>query len=162
MRYADSQTATQSAMGRIWTYIVAWHTIVEHYLFGIGFGNTVEMYDRYGKAYEVLLGTPLDIHNAMLESFAQQGIFGLLAYLALVFVPIVVLWRRIWRNRSGTYPAVEMAALSIPLCFFIYGLFYHQYITNEHFWTLMAFTMIVLKSEGKVTGELTSRLPKWI
>ncbi len=162
VRYTSSLSAVQSDIGRIWTYIVAWNTIVEHYIFGIGFANTVEMYDRYGKAYEMLLGTPLDIHNAMLESFAQQGIFGLLAYLALVFVPIAVLMRRIRNNRSGAYPAVEVAAVSIPLCFFVYGLFYHQYITNEHFWTLMAFTMIVLKSEGKVTGELTSRLPKWI
>lgn len=162
VRYTSDLSAVQSDMGRIWTYIVAWNTIVEHYLFGIGFANTVEMYDRYGKAYEILLGTPLDIHNAMLESFAQQGILGLIAYLFLVFVPIVALFRRIRRNRTGVYPSVEVAALSIPLCFFTYGLFYHQYITNEHFWTLMAFTMIVLKSGGKATGELPSRLPKWI
>lgn len=162
LRYMSAHSAVQSDLGRIWTYIVAWNAITDNFFFGVGFGNTAEMYDRYGKLYEALIGMPLDIHNTMLEVFAQQGVFGFLAYMTFVFVPLVVLCRRIFRRPPGAYPAIEFAALSVPLCFFVYGLFYHQYITNEHFWTLMAFTMVVLKSGESLAGEFAPRLPRWI
>ena len=162
IRYSSEVNANLSDLGRIWTYMVAWNVIANHPLVGIGFANTVEMYERYGQLQLMLIGYPLDIHNTILEVFAQQGVVGVLTYLAFVFIPVVLLVRRIRAKMSEGYPVAEVAALAVPLCFFAYGMFYHQYITNEHFWAYMAITFLVLRAPRDETPALRFRFPRLV
>ncbi len=157
-RYNAPDSAVMSDMGRLWTYAVALNTIQARPLTGIGFANVVEMYDLYGGMYLHLIGKPLDIHNAMLEIFAEQGVAGFVIYMLLVFIPVGILARRVLRISRTRYPVTEMAALNIPLVFFSYGLFYHHYLTNEYFWAYMTFTVIVLR-ESRGEGEELRFLP---
>lgn len=162
LRYTGELNAVDSDLGRIWTYTVAWNVIQHHPLAGLGFGNTMEMYERYGQLQLSLIGFPLDIHNTILEVFAQQGIAGVVAYLAFVFIPVILLLRRIREKMHREYPVAEVAALAVPLCFFTYGLFYHQYITNEHFWAYMAITYLVLRARDGEPVAMHARFPRLV
>src|SRR5690606_18357856 len=71
-RYSQAASAQLSDLGRLWTYIVAWNTIQAKPLSGVGFGNTARMYDEYGMGYDAFMGKQMDVHNIILEIFAQQ------------------------------------------------------------------------------------------
>lgn len=161
LRYTQHESnAVASDMGRFWTYMVAFKIISDVPLTGIGFANILSAYSKYGGIYLYLLGRPLAIHNATLEHFAEEGVFGAIFYLLVVFVPIGMLVTRIRKVRLTRYPIVETAALAIPISFFCFGLFYHNYLADDHFWAYMAFTVIVIRArttEGvdlKVSWEL--------
>lgn len=160
-RYSQPGSVELSDLGRIWTYIVAWNAIQKNPFFGIGFGNTDRMYDKYGTEYEQLMGFPMDVHNTVIEVFAQQGLVGLVVFLAFILLPFVVLIRRVFVLSRIRYPLEEVVALVIPLSFFLYGMISHQYIANEFFWAYMSFTAIVIysSSPGRVAtlfGERTN------
>lgn len=152
-----------SDLGRVWTYIVAWNSIQRNPVFGIGFGNTEIMYTRYGQDYQILLRGPMDVHNIVIEIFAQQGVVGLVVFLAFLLAPFIVLTRRILTVSRVRYPLEEVAAIVVPLAFICYGMISHQYIANEFFWAYMSFTVIVMSSpySGNQTlfGEATPKEP---
>ncbi len=145
-RYSQPGSVELSDLGRIWTYIVAWNAIQKNPLFGVGFGNTDRMYDKYGPEYELLMGLPMDVHNTVLEVFAQQGIVGLVVFLTFIFLPFTILIRRIIVLSRTHYPLEEVVALVIPMSFLLYGMISHQYIANEFFWAYISFTTIVMYS----------------
>lgn len=145
-RYTLPASAQLSDLGRVWTYIVAWNAIQDNPFFGIGFGNTALMYEAYGQGYDMLMGRQMDVHNIILEIFAQQGLAGLIVFLLFTFIPMGLLIKRIRVISRTRYPVEEVAALLIPLAFFLYGMISHQYIAHEFFWAYMAFTMIVVRS----------------
>jgi O-antigen ligase len=162
MVYRYTGGAADSDVSRLWTYMVGLNIIRDRPFLGIGFGNITNVYDTYGGIYYVLLGRPLGIHNVMLEIFAEQGFFGFLAYMLMVFVPIGMLFKRImgvWRVR---YPVTELAAVSIPIVFFCYGLFYVTYLTEDYFWCYMAIPLIVLRSTVPEDFEMRIQGPKWV
>ena len=98
--------------------------------------------------------------DAMLEIFAEEGVFGFITYRVMVFGPVIVLLRRVGRiSKSGGFAAAELAAAALPLVFFCYGLFYINYLADDYFWAYMAFTIIVLKAPQQ-EGRLEARLPR--
>lgn len=153
----SSGNVSESDLGRFLTYLVGFDIVRDRPLLGIGFANVLDAYDQYGGVSLMLLGQPMAIHNATLEIFAEQGVFGAIVYLAATFVPIVLLGRRILASRDR-YPVVELAALAIPLTFFCYGLFYHNYLADDHFWVYMAIPLIVIRS--RIPEDFELKLPR--
>src|SRR5690606_20636929 len=70
-----------SDLGRILTYTVGFNIIADKPMWGIGFANIVTVYESYGFEQLLLLGRPMGIHNAILEIFAEEGVFGVILYL---------------------------------------------------------------------------------
>jgi len=60
--------------------------IADHWLVGVGPGNFANYYTQY--KIPAALETVADPHNFILSISAQFGIFGLLAFLAMIFFPI--------------------------------------------------------------------------
>jgi O-antigen ligase len=162
LRYETPVSAALGDTGRLMTYDLAWKIIQDRPLTGIGFANTPEAYDTYAKAYVVILGQAMVIHNAMLEVFAEQGIFGLMVYLATALVPIGILGLRAVRLSKTNYPVCEIAALNIPIVFFMFGIFSHGYITQEFYWAYMAFAFIVIRSDRDPNVGLRLMTPRMV
>ena len=163
LRYQNAKSGAEvSDMGRLWTYAVAFNIISDRPFSGIGFANVTTVYHQYGGRYLFLLGRALGIHNSTLEIFAEEGFFGAVIYLLLVFVPVIILIKRILIHSRKYYPVIEIVALNIPIAFFCYGLFYINYLADDYFWAYMAFTFIVLRSQIPEGYDLRLIKPRWI
>lgn len=155
-----SQLAQMSNFLRILTYSVGRNIIMDRPFLGIGFANIMQAYDRYGVEESVMMTGPMSIHNATLEIFAEEGFFGMVFYLLLMFVPIYFLVRKIrGALREGRYPVIELAALGIPMAFFGYGLTSPNYLPDDFFWVYMSFTMLVIRTPVPPGFEL--RIPRF-
>jgi hypothetical protein len=161
LRYSSSDVTGESDMARFGTYLVGLNIVRDRPILGVGFSNIITAYDRYGSEALLLLKIPMSVHNAMLELFAELGLFGLVAYLSATFVPVVLLVRRI-RGARNRYPVVELAALAVPVVFFCYGLFYPGYLADDHFWIYMTIPLIVLRSRVPDDFELNPPVPRLV
>jgi len=162
VRYFGSQDATEitadSGKARLVTYSVAAKIIADRPIQGVGFANILRAYDRYGVMEKVILSGPMAVHNAMLEVFAEEGFFGMILFLLLVFVPIFMLVGKIRKaGREGRYPVPELAALGIPLAFLGFGVVSPNYLAENYFWVYMSFTIMVIRS--KIPPDFELKLP---
>lgn len=144
LRYS-SGLAMQSDLGRLWTYLVGWEIFKHRPFTGIGFGNILEVYREYGGVFYYLLGRPLEIHNTLLEIIAEIGIFGGLTYAFICFIPFSILVRKIIHFQKENFPLIETASINIILSYFTYGLFYHNYLGHDGFWTTFCIPLLALK-----------------
>jgi O-antigen ligase len=147
-RYLTSKSnANLSDLARAWTYIVGYNIVSHRPFTGIGFANIIDAYREYGGIYTILMGRALGIHNTPLEIWAEEGFFGMVFYLLLIFGPVRVLFRRSRQRVSvGEYPGFEVAAVSIPVAFFCFGFFYPNYLADDYFWVYLAFTFVAMRS----------------
>jgi O-antigen ligase len=161
LRYLNKEmSANASDLGRLWTYMVGFQIISQRPFTGIGYANVITYCDQFGGVYKLLLGKGMAIHNTTLEVWAEEGFFGMVFYLCLVFAPVVVLFRRLKaRAATGQYPALEVSAICIPIAFFCFGLFCPNYLADDYFWAYMSFTFIVLRSPAP--EDFSFGLPKF-
>jgi len=61
--------------------------VVDHWLTGVGPGNFAHYYTQY--KIPAALETVADPHNFIMSLLTQFGVFGLLGFLAVIFVPVI-------------------------------------------------------------------------
>lgn len=70
-----------------WQYWVSTAQMIsDHWLVGVGPGNFANYYTQY--KIPAALETVADPHNFILSIFAQLGLFGFLAFIVMIFLPI--------------------------------------------------------------------------
>ncbi len=125
------KTFAPSHRARAW--VSAFETFKEHPIFGKGIGTEVSNaeYTRPDGVYELLT----DAHNTYLSIAGEQGIFGLLAFIALI-----------WFLMKGLFPLHLDKRLIIKTCLalaFIDALLFQSFIGSfedtRHLWILMGF-----------------------
>lgn len=150
---------TNSAQERQVLLKLAAELAVKRSIIGIGMGN-FHIYSIHEKA----------AHNSFLETAAELGIGGFIAYLTLIFAPIRSL-RRIEREtrQSGTKSEREMEVLSICfqasfIAYIIYGFFGSvQYLNSLYFGVayVVAFRQIHAAEQATVADPETPEFGAW-
>jgi O-antigen ligase len=163
-RYLNGKAnANLSDLARAWTYLVGFNIVSHRPFTGIGFANIIDAYREYGGIYTILMGRALGIHNTPLEIWAEEGIFGMIFYLILIFGPVRVLFKRLGqRAAAGEYPGFEVAAVSIPVAFFCFGFFYPNYLADDYFWVYLAFTFVAMRSPAPPGTDLRLAKLSWL
>lgn len=141
-------------MGRI-----AWRIVADHPVLGVGVNNYVDVLPRYNFLH--VMEAP--VHNLYLLLFAEMGVLGIAAFLALVVAIILTAWRA----RRSSVPAAAAAGLGILgalVGFLVDGIADFSYIlpsTFLLFW-MLAGLAASLRWAGAVeegSGETADRLP---
>ncbi len=109
-RFTEGSLTEGSADTRLIFWDISIDAIKEKPIFGWGPNNYCYAFDKYYNPILLKYGigeTWADYaHNVMLNTFAEEGVSGLVAYLLLNIVPIMLLWQRYRRgdiNRHITY-----------------------------------------------------------
>ncbi len=112
---ATMQGKDVSTMERVYRWVAARHLIPEHIATGVGPGNFVNQYRKYTvtsfKTYVSRNELNSGIHNYYLLMLAEQGLIGLLLYLALIFYALVRGQLAYHRTRDWRRKGFIMAAV---------------------------------------------------
>lgn len=150
-RYTSGQ-AVMSDMGRIWTYLTGLNIIRENPFLGVGFGNILDSYREYGQVYALLMGQPMDIHNAFLGIFAESGVFAFILYALLIGVPFVRLARRVASDSRDFYPLADLVGLNICIIYIVHAMVYPEYLGLDEFWAYYSVVILILRERIRDPG----------
>jgi O-antigen ligase len=118
-----------------------------HWLMGIGYTNFANFFETYylgntlslsAEAYKYA-GYATEIHNWVIEAWAEQGIIGLAIFLLLMRKLFQVLRHARARENDPTMKALLIGFSLMGFTFLFHGFFYHTFISQFFFWTVTAF-----------------------
>ena len=148
----------------------SWQAFQERPIFGWGLENYNVAYNRhYNPDYAQYEETWFDrAHNKLAEMAVTQGAFGLLAYLAVFFTALFVIFRKMARGRAGggmdlvnqdKHGGHEGSALLVLaatiLAHFIQNIFlFDTPVSNLMFFSTLGFILFLTKGFGPGTKSL--------
>ena len=138
----DSANKPDSALvGRETENLAALHVFIDHPITGVGPGVYFRDYsrdyaNRLGLRY---LGSERRGHSLYLEMAADTGIIGITAFLVMVSVPLVLLYRqaRYWRDRDPER-AIVASSLLFALVGYLGTAMFLQLSYQRFFWAILA------------------------
>jgi hypothetical protein len=138
----DSTNKPDSALvGRETENLAALHVFIDHPITGVGPGVYFRDYsrdyaNRLGLRY---LGSERRGHSLYLEMAADTGIIGITAFLVMVSVPLVLLYRqaRYWRDRDPER-AIVASSLLFALVGYLGTAMFLQLSYQRFFWAILA------------------------
>ncbi len=144
----DSTNRPDSALvGRETENLAALHTFMDHPVTGVGPGVYFAEYsrdyaNRLGLRY---LGSERRGHSLYLELTADTGIIGLTAFMAMVGVPLVLLFRsaRYWRDRDPERAIIASSFLFALIAYLASAMFLHLSY-QRYFWAVLALASAAL------------------
>jgi hypothetical protein len=155
----DSTDRPDSALvGRETENLAALHTFIDHPVTGVGPGVYFAEYsrdyaNRLGLRY---LASERRGHSLYLELSADTGIFGLTAFLVMVGVPLVLLFRsaRYWRDRDPERAMIASSLLFALIAYLASALFLHLSY-QRYFWAVLALASAAIWALGRDQEERT-------
>jgi putative inorganic carbon (hco3(-)) transporter len=144
----DSTNRPDSSLaGRETENLAALHTFIDHPLTGVGPGVYFAEYsrdyaNRLGLRY---LGSERRGHSLYLELTADTGIIGLTAFIAMVGVPLVLLFRsaRYWRDRDPERAIIASSFLFALIAYLASAMFLHLSY-QRYFWAVLGLASAAL------------------
>jgi O-antigen ligase len=134
-------------VGRETENLAALHTFIDHPVTGVGPGVYFAEYsrdyaNRLGLRY---LGSERRGHSLYLELTADTGIIGLTAFIAMVGVPLVLLFRsaRYWRDRDPERAIIASSFLFALIAYLASAMFLHLSY-QRYFWAVLALASAAL------------------
>ena len=122
-QYVQQDDASTSVGMRLEAWRVAAISIAERPLLGWSHKEYDERLHELAaeKKSSASITSLSNTHNNYIEAWLHQGIFGLLALLALYIVPFIFFCRRL-RSQSASIQALAIAGTSLLASFFVFGL----------------------------------------
>ena len=124
--------------------------IKENPVFGIGPGNFEIVYPFYSKNKENSImpknESIRDVHNDIIESGVESGIFGMLAFLFLILYPLYIFFK------NKKFDAISVSIITSLFALYINSLAsfpFKKYSTLFLFWCNLSFLSIIYKKSDK-------------
>lgn len=139
---SSGETSSDGAIkGRITENLAAFHAFRDHPLVGVGPGLFFTRYSsQYANELDLrFLETDRRAHNLYLELAADLGLLGLMAFLAIIVVTMVQLWRlsRFWAARRPEWGDLALAFMLALFAYMASGIFL-QLAFQRYLWILVA------------------------
>ena len=149
-----------SLVGRETENLAALHTFIDHPVTGVGPGVYFAEYsrdyaNRLGLRY---LNSERRGHSLYLELTADTGILGLTAFLAMVGVSLVLLFRsaRYWRDRDPERALIASSFLFALIAYLASAMFLHLSY-QRYFWAVFALASaaiwVLRRDQAEAQGE---------
>jgi O-antigen ligase len=98
-RLLDEATRTLGERGKLWRLTLG--AVPEHWFTGLGFGNwRLYIAENWRVTFPGRGPQPFPPHNLFLQAWVDAGAIALLLTIALSFIPICAVLRRMWRRRG--------------------------------------------------------------
>jgi putative inorganic carbon (hco3(-)) transporter len=157
----DSTNSPDSALvGRQTENLAALNVFIDHPVTGVGPGVYFREYsseyaNRLGLRY---LGSDRRGHSLYLEMIADTGIIGLTAFLAMVGVPLVLLFRRAryWRDRDPERAIIASSFLFALIAYLASAMFLHLSY-QRYFWAVLGLASAAIWALGRDEEERPSQ-----
>jgi O-Antigen ligase len=157
----DSTNSPDSALvGRQTENLAALNVFIDHPATGVGPGVYFREYsreyaNRLGLRY---LGSDRRGHSLYLEMIADTGIIGLTAFLAMVGVPLVLLFRRAryWRDRDPERAIIASSFLFALIAYLASAMFLHLSY-QRYFWAVLGLASAAIWVLGRDEEEQPSQ-----
>jgi O-antigen ligase len=133
-------SADGAIRGRMTQMIAAAHVFADHPFIGVGTGMYRYYSQQYGReiGLKAVTGT-IRAHDLYLEIAAENGIFGLMCFLLIVFITLrnLARVRRYWLKKSPDLANLATGFWLALLSYMTTGIFLHiSYI--RYFWFILA------------------------
>ena len=141
-------------------YIVGWHVFTLYPIFGFGPGNWIQALKRY----DFLWLPILPIHNVILWTATEVGLFGVIPYVAILVSAMRRLFRVV-RARRDIAARLSLAALLAMFVTILNGLTdptFREPNAFLMFWVLIALSVALPKlapNAGRILMARPSRRP---
>ncbi len=126
-RVTNISIDSPTAKNRLMTWQSAWEGFKERPILGYGYENFYQVFDKHfnPKIYKHAGSvTWFDrAHNIVFDRLITGGIIGLLLYLAMIFVPLIFIWRAYRKKEENTNYLIPVIFTLIILAYFVQNLF---------------------------------------
>jgi O-antigen ligase len=120
-------------------------------LLGIGTANFMREYNRY--IDPLAPRTPRVGQNTYITILAENGLSGLIVYLAIYFISFINFHRAMRHSRDPTMRNISMTFLSITVVFAVFAGTLNTWVV-EIYWMVFAFSVIMTKIGTVSSGKL--------
>ncbi len=139
----DFQSGSVAARINFWR--ASFDAIKQKPLFGYGLDNQGEVLIKYYQKdwgiFNNVNSYPNRAHNLFLDILLTRGIFGLIIYLALLYLFFVAILKNIKENRKRE---LNLAILAAIICYFVSLQFSFSFIVSEiYFWLYFAIVYLL-------------------
>ncbi|MCP5002713.1 MAG: hypothetical protein GY941_01990 [Planctomycetes bacterium] len=153
-RFTDVSLTEGTAGTRIMFWDIAIDAMKEKPVFGWGPNNYCYAFDKFYNPILLKYGigeTWADYaHNVVLNTFAEEGIFGVVAYLLLNILPIILLWQRYRHGEVNRH--ITCMGTAIIVSHFVNNLFlFETPVSYLYFILFLAFLNSELYHKREVT-----------
>lgn len=161
--YANAYRLYSGSTGRTLIWQTAFPLILDHPIFGVGYGVVGNAIAPYVKGSHPIIGFHLKdvlhnglLHNGYIQKAAEIGIVGLFLYLAVNFSFMLYLWKKI---KSSASPFVRYSVI-IALSFMFARLAFSLVESSVHFGplTTRAGILVMLTAILKI-ADLEGKIP---
>jgi hypothetical protein len=142
-----------------WVALRMWR---DHFLFGIGAGNYMEVLKTYRTSSEMLL----PVHNVFLWVGSDTGLFGVVAFYGVILSAIRRLWKLV-KVKHSQFSRVALAALTGLVAFLLDGLTnpaFREAVVYMMFWFTISLSVALpqiehdrrfseVNQQAKLSGE---------
>jgi len=152
-----------SSLNRIQLILGGIEIIQNNWLFGIGYTNFGNYYVatyvsdtlRISAFNYFMLGYATSIHNWLIEVWAEQGIFGLIAFVYLFGSVTWYLFNNFRKTNNSILKVCLSSFLLMISVFLIQGFFYHTFLFHFFFWLMFGFTisLIIFLEKNKLINK---------
>ncbi len=134
----DFQSGSVAVRMSFWR--ASWDAIRQKPLFGYGLDNQGEVLIKYYQKdwgiFNNVNSCPNRVHNLFLDILLTRGIFGLFAYLALLYLFFSTIFKNIKENKARE---LSLAISAATICYLVSLQFSFSFITSEiYFWLYFA------------------------
>lgn len=143
-KFEDSDNVSTSVGQRLEMWRTALTLSEDHLWFGMGRNGYLEAKKKLsaeGKMSEIVLHYT-NAHNDYIDSLVKRGIFGLLALLLLLLVPLTLFARSLLRSTAAASP-YALAGVVLCACYMIFGLTTSSLTLNIGI-IMLVFPMVIL------------------
>jgi len=133
-----------TAQNRLMTWNSAYQGFKEKPILGYGYENFYQVFDKYfnPKIYRHA-GSVVwfdRAHNMIFDRLITGGLIGLFLYLALLFVPLIYLWKWFIKNKENNNYLMPMIFSLVILAYFIQNMFiFEALVTYIPLFIVLAF-----------------------
>lgn len=139
--FSRQNLVVSSTHNRIFLLNIAWNTFKDHPFIGNGLATFRQIVEK-NKIYILEYGSPSDAHGFIQQIAAEQGLFGLLAFMALLAFVILRLWDSYRKFRHDPYWGyVLLSALIAASGSIFFQLFQTSYF-NSKLWVPLGVCLI--------------------
>jgi putative inorganic carbon (HCO3(-)) transporter len=122
-------------------------------LLGIGYTNFANYYEKNYLENTLSIspedykyaGFATEIHNWVIEVWAEQGIFGLIIFIMVFTKVFILLNRSVKKTADGTLRYILMGSTMLFFVFLFHGFFYHTFISQFFFWTVSGISVAAIR-----------------
>ena len=136
--------------GRFEQFPVAWDMWKDHFLFGAGVGNYMDLLKYYNRPGVLVL----PVHNVFLWIGAESGLLGVVGFFGMLFGAMLRCWRVAMRQREPVC-VLALAVLGALLAYFLDGLtdpLFREPTVYLMFWVCIGLSAALVRIDAELPG----------